>query len=104
MAGIPSEANPGPMPNWSRQACLACLCSGCWLVVPVAAAAGTGAATAPPLLKQEEVVRLALSGSPALQIARREWNLGRLEAERDRPAFRPEVTATAAQGVRTPRV
>ncbi len=47
---------------------------------------------------------LALRQGPELLMAQRERNLALLEAGRARPTFRPEVTATATQAVRTPRL
>jgi outer membrane protein len=55
-------------------------------------------------LTADEAVALALKNSPTLEVARREMNVDLLEADRARPAFRPEVSATASQTFRTPRV
>lgn len=57
-----------------------------------------------PTLTVDEAVALALKNSPTLEVARRERNVDLLEADRARPAFRPEVSATASQTLRTPRV
>src|SRR5688500_17833104 len=55
-------------------------------------------------LTADQPVALALKNSPTLEVARREMNVDLLEADRARPAFRPEVSATASQIMRTPRV
>jgi outer membrane protein len=55
-------------------------------------------------LSMDAAVSQALRANPTLEVARRELNVGLLEADRARPAFRPEVSATASQFVRTPRV
>ncbi len=57
-----------------------------------------------PVLTLQEAVALALKQSPTLEAARRERNVGLVNADRARPAFRPEVSATASQVIRTPRV
>lgn len=55
-------------------------------------------------LSVDAAVQAALRGSPTLEIARHELSVGLLEADKGRPAFRPEVTASASQILRTPRV
>src|SRR5262245_45771533 len=66
---------------------------------------GYGApAPSPALLSLADAISMALRQNPTLEVARRERNVGRIEADRNRPAFRPEVTATASQLFRTPRV
>lgn len=65
---------------------------------PAPAASGT------PVLPLEEALTLALRNNPSLAIARHERNVGLIDADRARPGFRPEVTATASQIVRGPRV
>ncbi len=47
---------------------------------------------------------MALGANPALGIARHERNLVRLDVDRQRPAFRPEIIATASQTFQSPRV
>lgn len=47
---------------------------------------------------------MALRQNPTLEVARRERNVALIDADRANPGFRPEVTATASQIVRTPRV
>lgn len=59
---------------------------------------------APLRLTQEEAVAQALKDSPTLEVARRERNVSLLDADRAKPAFRPEVSASASQVVRGPRV
>jgi outer membrane protein len=56
------------------------------------------------ILSVDEAVRIALEQNPTLQAARHERNAALVTAERNRPAFRPEVNATASQILRTPRV
>jgi outer membrane protein TolC len=56
------------------------------------------------MLSEEEAVMLALRRNPTLDVARRERNVALIEAERARPAFRPQVSATGSQILRTPRV
>jgi len=68
------------------------------------AAPGVPAPPAGAALSQEDAVALALRQSPTLEIARRELNVALIEGERNRPAFRPNVVATASQVLRTPRV
>lgn len=75
-----------------------------------AAAFGSVSAAAPEALAasapmtEELAVDLALKHSPTLEVARRELNVGLIQADRTRPAFRPDVQAVAAQGLREPRV
>ncbi|MGV3724324.1 MAG: TolC family protein [Actinomycetota bacterium] len=72
---------------------------------PVLAQTANAAQAAPvPVLTQAEAIRMALQDSPTLAMARHERNVGLIDADRNRPAFRPEVTASASQTVRTPRV
>jgi outer membrane protein TolC len=52
----------------------------------------------------DAAVALALQQSPALEVARRERNVALIGSDRSRPAFRPEVNATASQTLRSPRV
>jgi outer membrane protein len=59
---------------------------------------------APPVLTEGDAVALALKQNPTLEIARRELNIGLIQAERARPALRPELTGSASQIFRTPRV
>ncbi len=61
-------------------------------------------APAPSVLSQDEAVTVALRQNPTLEGARRERNAGIIQSDRQRPAFRPEVTASASQIVRGPRV
>lgn len=61
-------------------------------------------ASSPPLLPLDAAIALALRDNPTLEIARRERNVALIGAERARPAFRPEITATATQIVRAPRL
>jgi len=70
----------------------------------IAQAAGAEQSAPAPLLTQAEAIRLALRDNPTLAVARHERNVGLIDADRARPAFRPEVTATASQTLRTPRV
>lgn len=55
-------------------------------------------------LSMDEAVTMALRQSPTLEVARRQRNVALIGSDRDRPAFRPEVNATASQVLRTPRV
>ena len=57
-----------------------------------------------PVLTLDEAVSLALRQNPNLEIARREQNVALIEADRNRPAFRPQLDAIATQIVRGPRV
>ncbi len=59
--------------------------------------------TAGPLSLDAAVLQ-ALRQSPTLEIARRERNVGLIDADRNRPVFRPEVNAVGSQVFRTPRV
>ena len=67
---------------------------------------GTGAlhAQTADTLTEEDAARLALTGNPTLAIARHERNVALIEADRGRPGLHPEVTATASQYLRGPRV
>src|SRR5690348_3387997 len=67
-------------------------------------AIGAPSDSAESTLTQDAAIQLALRGSITLQIARHELHVGLIEADRARPAFRPEVTASASQVFRTPRV
>lgn len=90
------------MLSFPRSAAVALLCC-----VPAGPAISQQAAAPPassPPLTIREALSIAERQSPALEIARRERNIALIAAERARPAFRPEVTATAAQLLRTPRV
>lgn len=62
------------------------------------------AGEAPPaVLTEAEAVRLALQRNPTVEIARRERNVALIQAERERPAFRPEIAASASQTFHVPR-
>jgi len=76
---------------------------GLCLLAAVLAAPGRAPAE-PGALTMAAAVEAALKGNPTLEVARRELNVALLEADRGRPGFRPEVTASASQFVRTPRV
>jgi outer membrane protein len=78
-------------------AALLCSC----LAAP--ALVGAAAETPVPLTVDAAVAR-ALRDNPTLAMARSERNVALIEADRNRPALRPEVTATASQIVRGPRV
>jgi len=70
----------------------------------VAAQAPPPPVATPAVLPLEEALTLALRNNPTLAIARHERNVGLIDADRARPGLRPEVTATASQIVRGPRV
>jgi outer membrane protein TolC len=73
---------------------------------PGAAIAQAPPSTTPPpaVLPLDDALALALRSNPELAIARHERNVGLIGADRARPGLRPEVTATASQIVRGPRV
>lgn len=62
------------------------------------------AAPAPDSLTEDDAARLALQANPTLAQARHERNLALIEADRSKPGFHPEVSATASQVLRGPRV
>lgn len=66
--------------------------------------AGAAQAPTPAPLPLDEALTLALRNNPSLAIARHERNVGLIDADRAKPGFHPEVTATASQIVRGPRV
>ena len=71
----------------------------------LAAPAMVGAAGETPVpLTVDAAVARALRENPTLAMARNERNVALIEADRNRPTLRPEVTATASQIVRGPRV
>ncbi|HEU4754543.1 MAG TPA: TolC family protein, partial [Armatimonadota bacterium] len=76
----------------------------CLLPAAAAAQAPAPPSPQPASLSMEEAVAAALKNSPTLDVARRERNVALIAADRNRPVFRPEVTATASQILRTPRV
>lgn len=71
---------------------------------PPPAPPGSAAAQPAPSLSADEAVLLALRQSPTLEVARRERNVGLIDADRARPTFWPDVIASASQTLRAPRV
>ena len=79
-------------------------CASAAILFALLVLAARVAAAEPPALTVQECVTLALHQSPRLQAARHEEAAQRVAADRDRPGFRPEVTAALAQNFHVPRV
>lgn len=75
-----------------------------FLAGTAAGAQGPSPAPTPARLTADEAVAFALRNSPTLEAARHERNAALLGAGKARPAFRPEVSASASQILRAPRV